>query len=43
MQQYRFWTVINVNGVKERREFVFSATNWTDARKMMSDAMKALK
>ena len=40
MQQYRFWATVTVNGVKQRREFVFSASNWTEARRMMSAAMR---
>jgi hypothetical protein len=40
MNQYRFWTTITVNGVKQRREFVFTAASWTTARQMLSAAMK---
>jgi hypothetical protein len=40
MQQYRFCTTVTVAGVKQRREFVFTAANWTDARKQMSEEMK---
>ena len=42
MQQYRFWATVMIDGVKQRKEFVFTASGWTAARKMMSDAMKAL-
>ena len=40
MKQHRFWTTVTVAGVKQRREFVFTAANWTDARRMMSEAMR---
>ena len=40
MQQYRFWATVTVNGAKQRKEFVFTARNWTEARRMMSAAMK---
>jgi DTW domain-containing protein YfiP len=40
MQQYRFWATVTVAGTKQRREFVFTAASWTEARRMMSAAMK---
>jgi len=40
MQQYRFWATVTVDGAKQRREFVFIAASWTDARRMMSAAMR---
>ena len=40
MKEYRFWTTVVINGVKQRREFVFTAPTWTQARRMMSAEMK---
>jgi hypothetical protein len=40
MQEYRFWANVSVNGLKQRREFVFTAASWTEARRMMSAAMR---
>lgn len=40
MKQYRFWTTVVVDGAKQRREFVFTAATWTQARRMMSAEIK---
>ena len=40
MKQYRFWATVMVNGTKQRKEFVFTANTWTEARRMMSAALK---
>lgn len=40
MKQYRFWTTVTIMDVKQRREFVFTAATWTQARRMMSAEMK---
>jgi hypothetical protein len=42
MEQYRFWITVTVDGVPQRKEYVFDANNWTEARQMLSEAMKAL-
>jgi hypothetical protein len=44
MKEFKFWLpVVNSTGVKESIPFVFNATSWTQARKMMSDAIKAVR
>jgi len=40
MQQYRFWATVTVNGTKQRKEFVFTANTWTEARRQMSEELK---
>ena len=40
MQQYRFWATVTINGTKQRKEFVFSANSWTQARRQMSEELK---
>ena len=44
MKQFKFWLpVVNSAGVKESIEFTFLAAGWTQARKMMSDAVKEVR
>jgi len=44
MKQFTFWLpVVNSAGAKESIEFTFLAATWTQARKMMSDAIKEVK
>lgn len=44
MKQFKFWfPVVNESGTTEPREFVFTAAGWTQARKMMSDAVKQVR
>lgn len=41
MKTYTFRTYITVGGRKEYKEFVFTAYSWTEARKMLSDSIRA--
>jgi hypothetical protein len=44
MKEFKFWLpVTNSTGATESIPFVFNATTWTQARKMMSDAIKAVR
>lgn len=44
MKQFKFWLPIaNSTGVTESVEFTFLAASWTQARKMMSDAVKQVR
>jgi hypothetical protein len=40
MKQFKFWGTVLIDGVPQRKEFVFTAASWTEARRMMSVAMK---
>lgn len=42
MKTFTFHRWIPENGTMVYKEFTFLAANWTIARKMMSDAIKAL-
>jgi hypothetical protein len=42
MKTFTFYRWVSENGAMVYREFTFLAASWTAARKMMSDAMKAL-
>lgn len=41
MKTFTFWRWVIENGSKIYKEFTFSANGWTEARRMMSEAMKA--
>jgi hypothetical protein len=44
MKEFKFWLPVTGSaGVKESIPFVFNAPSWTQARKMMSDAMKEIR
>jgi hypothetical protein len=44
MKEFKFWLPVTGSaGVKESIPFVFNAASWTEARKMMSDAIKAVR
>jgi hypothetical protein len=44
MKEFKFWLpVVNSAGDTESIPFVFNAASWTEARKMMSDAIKAVQ
>ena len=44
MKEFKFWLpVVSSTGVTESVPFVFNATSWTQARKMMSEAIKAVR